>query len=307
MTGGAGFIGSHVVKELLDAKHQVTVLDNLSTGYLKNLEPFQGLSLFEFVQGSILDCKLVESLVCESAAVIHLAASVGNKKSIEYPQDDLMANGLGVIHILQAMRKHGRKKIVFSSSAGIFGEPQYNPVDERHPNYPDSPYGCSKLYGERVILAYNKLYDFQGVCLRYFNAYGPNQRFDAYGNVIPIFVNNALSNLPLKIFGDGLQTRDFVHVSDIARINVRCAEDSSLRGAFNVGTGFEITIKDLACKIVELAGSQSLIEYGPKRPGDVSQCTAQIEKLKSALHLTPTPINDALLADYIRWMRADRQ
>ncbi|MCL0086441.1 SDR family NAD(P)-dependent oxidoreductase, partial [Thermodesulfovibrionales bacterium] len=179
VTGGAGFIGSNIVRLLLEEGHKVTVIDNLSTGYRCNLTPF---SEVHFIEGDIRDPETVREAIAGAEVVFHLAASVGNVRSIEHPIEDSEINVIGTLQILEAARQHGVRKIVFSSSAGIFGELKTLPIKEDHPLEPDSPYGASKLAAEKLCLAYSKLYDMEVVCLRYFNVYGINQRYDAYGN-----------------------------------------------------------------------------------------------------------------------------
>src|SRR5450759_1793930 len=221
VTGGAGFIGSNLVRHLVEADNSVTVLDNFMSGYRSNLDPFPDVHIIE---GDVRDKTTVEAAMHGVEVVFHLAASVGNKRSIDQPITDAEINVLGTLNILEAARHEGVKKIVASSSAGIFGELKAIPIKEDHPIEPDSPYGCTKLCEEKLCLSYAKLYDIEAVCLRYFNVYGPNQRFDAYGNVIPIFAFKMLRAEPLTIFGDGEQTRDFINVRDVVQANLRAAE-----------------------------------------------------------------------------------
>ena len=218
ITGGAGFIGSNVVKSLIKAGHEPVVLDDLSYGYHQNL--FPGV---EFIQGDVRDDGVVDRAVKGCEVVFHLAASVGIKRSLDAPVTDSSINILGTLNILEAARKNGVRKVVYSSSVGIFGEPQTPSTREDHPQQPTSPYGISKLAAEKMCLVYNQLYDMQNVCLRYFNVYGPNQRYDAYGGVIPIFSKRIMKRQPLTIYGDGLQTRDFINVRDVASANIAVA------------------------------------------------------------------------------------
>jgi len=248
VTGGAGFIGSNLVKQLVADGNQITVLDNFMSGYRSNLAPFPTVKIIE---GDVRDKVIIETAMQGIEVVFHLAASVGNKRSIDYPIIDAEINVIGTLNVLEAARKAGVRKIVTSSSAGIFGELKTMPIREDHPVEPDSPYGCSKLYEEKICLAYAKLYDIEAVCLRYFNVYGPNQRFDAYGNVIPIFVFRMLRNEPLTIFGDGEQTRDFVHVNDVVQANIKAAEAIGVSGAFNIASGTSITINRLVDMITK--------------------------------------------------------
>jgi UDP-glucose 4-epimerase len=300
VTGGAGFIGSNIVRLLLDEGHQVTVLDNLSSGYESNLRPFPGI---RFIRGDVRDAETVRTAVDGAEAVFHLAASVGNKRSIENPIEDSEINVLGTIKVLEASRRCGVRKVLFSSSAGIFGELKTLPIQEDHPVEPDSPYGASKLCAEKMCLAYAKLYGLEVACLRYFNVYGPNQRCDAYGNVIPIFANNVLCGIPLTIFGDGEQTRDFVSVHDVARANVNAAMTTKAAGVFNLGSGTRVTINWLAKMVSEIAGSRSNIEHAPPRKGDVRHSLADISRAKEAFGFTPKVDLGTGLAEYIAWLR----
>ncbi len=302
VTGGAGFIGSNVVRRLLEQGHGVTVLDNCSTGYEENLKPYLEV---EFLKGDIRDAAAVDEAMSRKDAVFHLAASVGNKKSIDEPLLDASHNVLGTINVLEAMRRHGVNNIVYSSSAGIFGEPRYQPVDEAHPTEPDSPYGATKLCGEKLVLSYMKLYDIKACCLRYFNVYGENQRFDAYGNVIPIFAGRIAAGEGLTVFGDGEQTRDFVDVKDVAAANVVAAENAEAKGTFNIGTGTEITINRLVDILREVTQEDFEVIYGPPRPGDVRHCTAEITRLKEVLGISPSTDVRGNLKKYYDWMVAD--
>ena len=302
VTGGAGFIGSSVVRLLLERGHEVTVLDNYATGYAGNLEPYAEAA---FVEGDIRDAEAVSGAVAGKDAVFHLAASVGNKKSIDEPIYDASHNVLGTINVLEGMRAHGVDNIVYSSSAGIFGEPQYQPVDEKHPVEPDSPYGATKLAGEKLALAYMKLYGIKAACLRYFNVYGHNQRFDAYGNVIPIFAARIARGEKLNIFGDGEQTRDFIDVADVAAANVAAAENPEARGTFNVGTGSAISINRLVEILREVTGESFEVEYGPERPGDVRHATADSTRLREVLKVDPSTDIPGNLRGYYSWMVSD--
>ncbi len=174
VTGGAGFIGSNVVRELVERSHKVTVLDNLSSGHVGNLEGRRQVH-----RGDVRDSDVGREAVRGNEVVFHLAASVGNVRSTEQPVFDSAVNVLGTLTVLEAARGYGISRVVYSSSAAIFGEPHYLPIDEEHPTNPLSPYGVSKFAGERYCLCYSRLYDLTVVCLRYFNVYGINQRFDS--------------------------------------------------------------------------------------------------------------------------------
>lgn len=303
VTGGAGFIGSNLVALLIAQGHEVVVLDNLSSGYRRNLEPFANL---QFIMGDIRDAGLVQRAMADVEVVFHLAASVGNKRSIEHPVEDAEINVLGTLHLLEAARQAQVRKIVFSSSAGIFGELKTLPIREDHPVEPDSPYGASKLAAEKLCLAYAKLYPpLECICLRYFNVYGINQRYDAYGNVIPIFVHRLLRDQPLVIFGDGEQTRDFVNVRDVAQANYQAALTHGVSGAFNLGSGTRITINRLAQLLSELSDRPTMIEHAPPRPGDVRHSLADISAARTILGYQPAVDLATGLREYLAWAQAE--
>lgn len=298
VTGGAGFIGSNVAKLLVKEGYEVIVLDNLVTGYLENVAALKSV---RFVQGDVRDADLVSKLMDGVEAVFHLAASVGNTRSIENPVEDSEVNIIGTLRVLEAARRAGVSKIVCSSSAAIFGELKQLPIREDHPTEPDSPYGVSKLAQEKMCLAYSKLYDLEAVCLRYFNVYGVNQRYDAYGNVIPIFARHMLLREPLTIFGDGEQTRDFVDVRDVARANLLAARAHGVSGAFNVATGKSITLNQLVAQLRETAGENLAIEYAPPRKGDVLHSRADIKAAQEVLGFEPNVDMPEGLRQYWTW------
>ena len=302
VTGGAGFIGSNIVGTLIDRGHEVTVLDDLSSGHAVNLEPFPEV---EIKNGSILDPEALDSALAGADTVFHLAASVGNKRSIDNPVLDSEINVIGTVNVLEACRNAGVRKIVVSSSAGIFGELHQLPISEDHPVEPDSPYGASKLAAEKLCLAYAKLYDIEAVALRYFNVYGPNQRFDAYGNVIPIFVFKMLRGEPITIFGDGDQTRDFISVNDVVQANIKAAESRGVSGAFNIASGSRITINDLVHRLSDLVPGEHRVGHGPERPGDVRDSLADISAARDAFGFEPTVDIGAGLADYVHWAEGE--
>lgn len=302
VTGGAGFIGSNLVGQLLKDGHNVTVLDSLLSGYRSNLELFKEV---RFIEGDVRDEAAVSRAIEGAEAVFHLAASVGNKRSIDHPVIDAEINVIGTLRVLEAARRVGVRKIVTSSSAGIFGELKTLPIREDHPVEPDSPYGCTKLCEEKLCLAYAKLYRIEAVCLRYFNVYGPNQRFDAYGNVIPIFAFKMLRGEPLTIFGDGEQTRDFINVRDVVRANIKAAQAEGVSGAFNLGSAGRITINRLVELLKEGSGIEPVVGYGPLRPGDVRHSLADISAARKAFGFEPEVSLEEGLKEYMDWVKEE--
>jgi UDP-glucose 4-epimerase len=237
--------------------------------------------------------------------IFHLAAHIGNVKSLQNPVEDSSINVLGTLNVLEAARIKNVPKVVYSSSAAIFGELLTMPIAEDHPKNPDSPYGVSKLAGELHALCYHKLYNMSVVALRYFNVYGINQRFDAYGNVIPIFANRLVTGQPLVIYGNGEQTRDFVSVKDVAMVNFIAATRLDLNGVYNVGSGRNITINKLANDIQKAAGIITPIEYVAPRQGEVRHCRADITKLISNFDYHPDSNIEKNLIDYMQWFKSD--
>lgn len=302
VTGGAGFIGSNLVASLATRGYDVTVLDSFCSGYRSNLS---GIPSIKVVNGDVRDSAAVATAMSGCEIVFHLAASVGNKRSIDMPIEDAEVNVLGTLTILEEARRTGVGKIVVSSSAGIFGELKTLPIREDHPVEPDSPYGCTKLCEEKLALSYAKIYGIQAVCLRYFNVFGRHQRFDAYGNVIPIFVFQMLRGETVTIHGDGEQTRDFVHVDDVVHANINAAEASVVSGAFNIGSGRRMTINSLVKLLSDVSGMEPVVRYGPSRPGDVRDSLADVTAARQGFGFEPAVDMKKALADYVAWARLE--
>jgi UDP-glucose 4-epimerase len=302
VTGGAGFIGSNICRLLRSGGHEVVVLDSLVSGYRRNLDfdPTIG-----FISADVRDLASVEQACANVDAVFHLAASVGNKRSIDDPFTDAAVNAMGTVNVMEAARRRGIGRVVVSSSAGAFGELKTLPIAEDHPVEPDTPYGASKLFQEKFALSYAKLYGMNVVALRYFNVYGPNQRFDAYGNVIPIFAYRMLRGETVTVFGDGEQTRDFVHVADVADANYLGATVAGASGAFNLGSGSRVTINRLLELMQEVSGIRARIEHAEPRPGDVRHSMADIAKAGTQLGFAPRVELKEGLRDYMAWLRRD--
>jgi UDP-glucose 4-epimerase len=300
VTGGAGFIGTNVGRQFLARGDQVTVLDNFSSGYRDNLREIPGARV---VEGDVRDRQLVRSVVEGNDAVLHLAASVGNARSIADPITDSEVNIIGTLNILEAARAAGVKKVVMSSSAGIFGELKHLPIREDHPVEPDTPYGASKLAAEKHCLAYARLHGMECVALRYFNVYGRLQRYDAYGNVIPIFAHRMLAGESLTIYGDGEQTRDFVNVEDVARANLLAATAPGVSGAFNIASGTAVTINELVRLMSQASGIKPAVVHGDLRKGDVRHSLADVSAARKAFGFSPGVGLEPGLVRYMEWAR----
>lgn len=288
VTGGAGFIGSNLCYKLLELGNEVVCFDNLSTGKLKNVEYLKTNPNFRFVKGdaNTEDLNAVFKKYTPDY-VFHYAAVVGVKRTIENPLSVL--NGIGGIKkILELSRKHNIKKIIFSSSSEVYGNPIDVPEKEDGIVNPKMPYAVTKLMGEKLFEAYHKEYGLRTTSLRFFNAYGPKQDYTPYGFVVGIFIKQALQNKPLTIFGDGKQTRDFFYIEDNVDCSIKALESKKTDGeVINVGSGKETTILDLANQVKEVSGRELKIEHLPERPDDIPRRCADITKMKTLLNFTP--------------------
>ncbi len=283
MTGGAGFIGSHLVKALVKAGHQVRVLDNLSTGSIENLADV--LDAIEFVRGDVSDYGAVESAVRGVDAVVHLAALIDVAESVERPDLYFDVNVRGTYNVAKASKNVGM--FVFASSSAVYGEPIRVPIPEDHPLMPKSPYAASKVSGEAFVQAFANQYGFRPVILRLFNVYGPKQS-RAYAGVIIEFIRRVSRGESPVIFGDGEQTRDFVHVSDVVEAVMLSLRNEGVRGVFNIGSGEGVTINYLARLILKLMGREDLRPiYAPPRPGDIRHSIADISRARKELGFKP--------------------
>ena len=281
VTGGAGFIGSHLVDALVP-DNDVVVLDDLSSGTRENLHPGATLS-----EGDVRDDHTVETAMEGVDLVYHEAAMVSVNKSVQDPKRSHRVNATPTLSILEAARDNDAR-VVLASSSAIYGPPESVPVAESDSKTPTSPYGIDKLYLDHHARTYNELYDLPTVALRYFNVYGPRQRGGPYSGVISIFADQLRDDDPVTIHGDGSQTRDFVHVSDIVQANLLAAETDATGEAFNIGTGDSISIRELAELMRDVADSGSDLVHTDPREGDIDQSVAGIEKARSELGYEPT-------------------
>ncbi len=283
VTGGAGFIGSHLVRALISKGFKVRVVDDLSRGSLRSLDPF--LDSIEFVRGDIRDGYLVSGLVRGVDVVVHLAALVDALESMDNPGLYNEVNVGGTLNVCMASRNV--KVLVYASSAAVYGEPLELPVREDHPLNPVNPYGASKVAGEAYVKAYSNVYGYKPVILRIFNVYGPGQT-KSYAGVIEEFKRRIWRGQPLVIHGDGLQTRDFIHVFDVVEAVVKAIEVEEARGVYNIGSGRAITIRELAELMASIAGRRDLeIHYAEPRSGDIRRSQADISKAVRELRFKP--------------------
>ena len=301
ITGGAGFIGSNLV-DRLSPNNEVIVLDNLVSGSLANLE--QSKDSITFIEGDIRDKALVEKTVSGVEFVFHLAANVGNIESIEDPCFDMEVNIKGTLNILEACLNSNIKKLVYSSSAAIYGNANYLPIDEGHHLNPESPYAVSKLAAEKYCFAFHKIHGVPVIVLRYFNVYGPKQGSSEYANVIPVFFRRVKESQPLTIFGDGTQTRDFVNVKDVVAANILAAESEEVWGVFNIGGGKSTTVNELADHVIDITSYQTKPIYAPARKGEVLYSLADISAAKRSLGFNPSMNVRDGLREYFECLKA---
>ena len=264
VTGGAGFIGSHVVDALIAQGHHVAVMDNLTTGKRAHVNPEA-----VFHHNDIRD-PAIEDIIStfQAEVVIHHAAQIEVAKSVAFPALDAETNIIGSICLLEACRKRGVRKVIYASSAAVYGVPQTLPIAENHPVAPLSGYGISKHTVEHYLSIYKDLYGLDYTILRYANAYGIRQDPRGEGGVVSVFTQRLLSGKPCIIQGDGSQTRDFVYVTDIAQANCLALTRSD-GDILNIGTGTAVTIKQLCDIMSGLTPDAKLVEYAPPRPGDI--------------------------------------
>lgn len=295
ITGGAGFIGSHIAEELSKKGNHITVLDNLRTGFQKNLE---GLDV-EFVNGDIRDKNLLFKYAEGTAAVFHLAALVSVPESLVHISECIDINTQGTINVLEAAKSNYGCKVILSSSAANYGDDPVLPKTESMIPKPMTPYAISKLDGEYYLDMYQKQWQIPTVSLRYFNVFGPRQNPDStYAAAVPIFINKALKNEPITIYGDGNQTRDFIYVKDIARANIFASEKGD--SVYNVALGHSTSIIELAKKIIEITNSKSPIVFLEERAGDIKHSTADPSRFQQ-LGFKPLYSLDKALSETIEY------
>lgn len=306
VTGGCGFIGSNIAEELIK-KHYVVVIDDLSTGRIENIQSLQDKENFEFVRGNITDLDLLKQIFEDVDCIFHQAAIPSVQRSVENPLDTNEANIKGTLNVLIAARDCGVKKVVYASSSSVYGDTPELPKKENMKPNPQSPYAVSKLTGEYYCKVFSEIYGIKTVCLRYFNVYGPNQDPSSeYAAVIPRFINRVLNNQPPIIFGDGNQTRDFTFVKDVVKANI-LAMEKNVEGVFNIAYGQQISINELANKIMEIVGVKLNPVYDKPRPGDIRNSLADISLAKQKLGYMPEYSLEKGLEVTIRWFSTLRR
>lgn len=278
VTGGAGFIGSHVTNLLVEKGHEVTVIDNLSNGNREAVNPKAN-----FIEIDLLDQNALEKILPRHNGVIHMASFIEVSESVKKPVEFAENNILGTVKLLEAMKKTGVKKIIFSSSACVYGKPEKNPITETDPLGPqENPYGLTKVSMEQFCKLYNTLFNFDVTILRYFNPYGPGELHSPETHAIPNFIKAVLTKQPVPLFWKGEQIRDFIYIDDLATAHILPLNLSGLH-IYNVGTQSDIKVIDIVNKIFKIIGYTVPIDDKGNRVGDVPSLVASSEKIKKEL------------------------
>ncbi len=307
VTGGAGFIGSHLVEALLRRGDQVRVFDNFSTGRRENVKHL--LDDIELIEGDLRNFDAVRRAVADVEIVFHQAALASVQRSIDDPITANAVNVTGTLHVLMAARNAGVRRVVFASSSSVYGDTPTLPKVETQAPQPLSPYAVSKLAGEQYCMAFSVVYGLPSIALRYFNVFGPRQDpHSEYAAVIPRFIDRMVRGLPPIIYGDGLQSRDFTYIENVVDANLAAADAPvDCSAVFNVGTGERISLLDLAAQINRVLGSHLMPEHHPPRAGDVRHSLASIEAISHTLGYAPRITLAEGLARTIEWFRSRYQ
>jgi nucleoside-diphosphate-sugar epimerase len=308
VTGGAGFIGSHLVDRLLSNGFEVTVIDNLTAGRLENMD-FKDRQNFHFIEGDIRDFDLIKKALEDIDAVFHEAALVSVVSSFSDPLNTHDVNVKGTLNLLKACLDSDVRRFVFASSAAIYGKTKTPQKRENMIGMPTSPYAVSKLAAESYVKLFYKAYGLETVSLRYFNVYGPRQRYGPYSAVIPTFINRVLNDQPPIIHGDGEQTRDFVNVQDVVDANMIALRSKNAVGqVFNVGTGKATSVNQLAKIVLKILGKTSLEPvHTALRLGDASKGScADINRARKVLGFNAGVSLEEGMAKLVEWYRCTR-
>ncbi len=300
VTGGAGFIGSHVADALLADGHVVHVLDNLANGYREQVPAGVPLHVLDVCDPGVRDLFAVHRF----EALVHLAAQIDVRRSVADPAFDARVNVLGLLNLLEAGRIAGLQRVVFSSSGGaLYGEPVHVPQGESHPERPQSPYGVSKLVSERYLAYYADVHGLLTVSLRYANVYGPRQTPEGDAGVIAVFIEKMRAGLPVTIFGDGRQTRDYVYVGDVVQAN-RLALRHPESDAFNIGTGIETSVLALYRALATILGVEPGYTPAAARKGEVARSVLDTRRATDLMGWRPETGLDRGLARTIDWFKS---
>ncbi len=294
VTGGAGFIGSHLVEALVAGGEQVRVLDNLTTGRLENLRAVR--DRVEFVHGDLRDRGTVEHAVAGAEVIFHHAAIASVPQSMQDPLTAYEINATGTLNLLLAAREAGTRRVVYASSSAVYGDGPGLPKREDALTSPRSPYAVCKLIGEELCRGFTATYGLSTVCLRYFNVFGPRQDpHSQYAAVIPRFARCLRAGTPLPVYGDGRQTRDFISVANVVTANLQAARRPGIDGmVFNIATGKATSLLELIEALGQASGRVPEVRFLPERPGDIRESWADIGRAVEHLGLSPKSLVDGL-------------
>ena len=304
VTGAAGFIGSNLTDKLLELGAEVIGIDNLFSGRLDNLEDALKQKSFDFQKGDVRDLNFLLDIFTDIDIIFHEASFVSVPQSVKMPSSCNDFNVNGIMNLLNAARKKDIEKIIFASSASVYGDTPTLPKREDMCRLPLSPYGVSKLACEAYIQSYHHVYGLNASCLRYFNIYGPRQRDNPYSGVIAIWLGRIIRNEDLIVFGDGDNIRDFTYVKDVVEANILAAQHNISGEILNIACGSPITITELAKLMLKLAGKENLkIKYTDPRPGDILHSYGDMSKAKQLLGFEAKFNQEEGLRDYFLWYR----
>ncbi len=314
VTGGAGFIGSHLVEALVKQRDEVIVLDDLSTGFEENLESVR--NNIEFINGNISDYGVLKDAMKDVEIVFHQAASRSVLRSMENPLETNEVNVTGTLKVMLASKESGVRKVVFASSSSVYGDAvekrKFKRQKENQRPWPVSPYAVSKLSAESYTLAYARIYQIGGIALRYFNVFGPRQRPNSpYAAVIPVFMEAAFHKHPIEVHGTGRQSRDFTYIDNVVQANLLAAKEKSikgdLRGIFNVAVGENYSVLDLISELEKITKHEFEIKHTASRPGDVPKTWADISETRKKLGYKPKVNFSTGLRQTWQWFLSAKQ
>jgi UDP-glucose 4-epimerase len=306
ITGGAGFIGSHLCDKYVEAGHNVICLDNFMTGNILNIRSLIHKRNFKLINGDIRDFDLMEKIMPEVDVVFHLAAQIHVDRSVVEPKATYEINVIGTQNVLESARMYDVKKIIYASTSEVYGSAQYAPIDEKHPLEAPHPYGASKIAADRMCYSYLQTYGMNIVIMRLFNVFGPRQKDMGYGGVISIFTRRILNNMPPIIYGDGQQTRDYTYITDaIKAYDLAINHNEPITEPINFGTGKEVSIINLAEMILDLTGKNGDLKQVHVQPriGEVKRLIADATKAKKLLGWSPTYDFKKGLKEFIEWYK----
>jgi len=310
ITGGAGFIGSHLTEEYVKKGHTVKVLDDFSSGTVNNIRGLFNYKNFKLIRGDVRNKEVVGKAIEGVDIVLHLAAQIHVDKSIIAPRYTFEANTFGTLNVLDSALENDVELVIYASSSEVYGSAQYVPMDEKHPLNPASPYAASKAAADRLCFAYYNTYKLPVVIVRCFNTYGPRQSDTGYAAAIPKFIRRVMQGLPPVIYGDGKQTRDYMYIKDAVKAYdlVLNSYENLLGKAINFGTSQEVSINELANKIISLFGRKGKIKpiHVAPRPGEVKRLYADISFAKKELGFEPDYDITKGLKEFIKWYKEGR-